>query len=205
MEASLAWKNTSGFWALPRRVGASGVSARRRWASIHAGSTRASSWPRESSRTLATSCEVRKPSKKCSTGTRDPSASVCETAARSWASCTPELDSIVQPVMRAAMTSLWSPKIDSAWVATVRAATWITAGLSSPAILNMSGSMSSRPCEAVNVVARAPRVTAPCTAPAAPASLCISTTVGTLPSRLGTPAPAHWSACSLMAEAGVIG
>ena len=51
------------------------------------------------------------------------------------------------------MTSLWSPKIDSAWVAMARAATWITAGVSSPAILNMLGSISSRPCDAVNVVA----------------------------------------------------
>ena len=51
------------------------------------------------------------------------------------------------------MTSLWSPKIDRACVAIVRAATWITAGVSSPAILNMLGIISSRPCDAVNVVA----------------------------------------------------
>ena len=31
--------------------------------------------------------------------------------------------SIAQPVGRAAITSLWSPKIDRAWVATARAAT----------------------------------------------------------------------------------
>ena len=64
--------------------------------------------------------------------------------------------SIAQPVVRAAITSLWSPKIDSAWVAMVRAATWMTVGVSSPAILNMLGIISSRPCEAVNVVASAP-------------------------------------------------
>ena len=91
------------------------------------------------------------------------------------------------PTARTAMTSLWSPKIESACVATVRAATWMTAGESSPAILNMLGSISSRPCEAVNVVARAPRWTAPWIAPAAPASLCISTTSGTVPHRLGRP------------------
>ncbi len=51
------------------------------------------------------------------------------------------------------MTSLWSPKIESACVARVRAATWMTAGVSSPAILNMLGIIRSRPCDAVNVVA----------------------------------------------------
>jgi hypothetical protein len=41
-------------------------------------------------------------------------------------------------------------------VAIVRAATWMTVGVSSPAILNMFGIMRSRPCDAVNVVASAP-------------------------------------------------
>ena len=50
------------------------------------------------------------------------------------------------------MTSLWSPKIESACVAIARAATCITNGVSSPAILNMSGSISSSPCDAVKVV-----------------------------------------------------
>ena len=98
---------------------------------------------------------------------------------------------MAQPVDRAAITSLWSPKIDSAWVAMARAATWITAGISSPAILNMLGSISSKPCEAVKVVARAPRVAAPCRVPAAPASDCISMTSGTMPSRFGRPSVAH--------------
>ena len=80
--------------------------------------------------------------------------------------------------MRQAITSLWSPKIDRAWVATVRAVTWKTVEVSSPAILNMLGIISNRPCEAVNVVVRAPPCSEPCTAPAAPASLCISTTCG---------------------------
>src|SRR5437870_3346969 len=39
----------------------------------------------------------------------------------------------------------------------------------------MSGSISRRPCDAVNVVAREPACSAPWIAPAAPASLCIST------------------------------
>ena len=51
------------------------------------------------------------------------------------------------------MTSEWSPKIDSACVASARAATCMTTGVSSPAILYMFGTISSRPCEAVNVVA----------------------------------------------------
>ena len=50
------------------------------------------------------------------------------TSAKSCASCTELAHSIAQPVVRACITSLWSPKIDSACVATVRAATWITAG-----------------------------------------------------------------------------
>ncbi len=152
-----------------------------------------------------TSCDVRKPSKKCMTGIRVASVTAWDTAAKSCASWTVLADSIVQPVDRAAITSLWSPKMLRAWVARVRAATWITAGVSSPASLNMFGSMSSRPCDAVNVVASAPRVAAPCSAPAAPASDCISITSGTAPSRFGVPAPAHASANSPIGEAGVIG
>ena len=57
--------------------------------------------------------------------------------------------------------------------------------VSSPAILYMFGIISSRPCDAVNVVASAPLCSAPCSAPAAPPSLCISTTAGTVPHTLG--------------------
>jgi hypothetical protein len=103
------------------------------------------------------------------------------------------------------MTSLWSPKIDSACVATVRAATCSTHGVSSPAILNMFGIISSRPCEEVKVVASEPVCSAPCTAPAAPASLCISTTCGTVPQRFGFFFEAHSSDHSPMGDEGVIG
>ncbi len=107
------------------------------------------------------------------------------------ASCT-ELDaSMAKPVARAAITSLWSPKMDSAWVARERAATWKTVGVSSPAILYMLGIMRRRPWDAVKVVASAPVRSAPCRAPAAPPSLCISITVGTVPQRLGRCAAAH--------------
>ena len=95
--------------------------------------------------------------------------------------------------------------MESACVASVRAATWITVGVSSPAILNMFGIMRSRPCDAVNVVLSAPFCSAPWSAPAAPPSDCISITSGTLPHRLGFPAAAQSSACSAIGDAGVIG
>jgi hypothetical protein len=67
------------------------------------------------------------------------------------------------------------------------------------------GIISSRPCDAVNVVVSAPLCSAPCSAPAAPPSLCISTTVGTPPQTVRLPSLAHWSASSAIGEDGVIG
>ncbi len=148
---------------------------------------------------------VRKPSKKCRNGTRVRKVAACDTSAKSCASWTDEAHSIAQPVGRAAMTSLWSPKMESACVATLRAATCRTTGDSSPASLYMLGIISSRPCEAVKLVASAPFCTAPCRAPAAPASDCISTTSGTVPHTFVRPAADHSSAYSPMGEAGVIG
>ena len=136
---------------------------------------------------------------------RDSSVAAWAISAKSWASWTDDEQRSANPVPRAAITSLWSPKIESAWVATARAATWKTVGVSSPAILYMSGSIRSRPCEAVNVVAREPAWSAPWIAPAAPASLCISTTDGTAPQVFARPAAAQLSASSPIAEAGVIG
>jgi hypothetical protein len=69
----------------------------------------------------------------------------------------------------------------------------------------MLGSISSSPWLAVKVVPIAPRVTAPCNVPAAPASLCISITSGTAPHRFVPPLALHSSASSPMGEAGVIG
>src|SRR3974390_3171962 len=86
-----------------------------------------------------------------------------------------------------------------------RAATWNTEGVSSPAILYMFGIISSRPCEAVNVVVSAPLCSAPWRAPAAPPSLCISTTVGTLPHTFGRLWLDHSSASSAIGDDGVIG
>ena len=69
----------------------------------------------------------------------------------------------------------------------------------------MFGIISSRPCDAVNVVLSAPPCSAPCSAPAAPPSLCISTTVGTVPQTLARSWLAHSSASSAIVEDGVIG
>ena len=128
---------------------------------------------------------MRKPSKKCTNGTRVRSVAAWATRARSWASCTEADDSSAKPVWRTAITSWWSPNIERPCAAIDLAATWITAAVNSPAILYMFGIINSRPCDEVNVVANAPPCKAPCSAPAAPPSLCISTTVGTVPHTLG--------------------
>ena len=54
---------------------------------------------------LETSCEVRKPSKKCRKGMRDSSVAACAISARSIASCTEFDDSSANPVARTAMAS----------------------------------------------------------------------------------------------------
>ena len=92
---------------------------------------------------------------------------------------------------RTAKAVEWSPKIESACVASVRAVTCIVAGVSSPAILNMLGIISSRPCDAVNVVPKAPACNAPWSAPAAPPSLCSSSTMGNAPQRFFFPSERH--------------
>jgi hypothetical protein len=69
----------------------------------------------------------------------------------------------------------------------------------------MLGIISSRPCDAVNVVVRAPVVREPWTAPAAPASDCISVTIGTEPQILSWPAALLVSQISAMGEEGVMG
>ena len=151
------------------------------------------------------SCEVRKPSKKWMNGTRVRSVAACATSARSCASWTEADASSANPVWRTAITSEWSPKIDSPCAARDRAATCSTVEVSSPAILYMFGIIRSRPCDAVNVVLRAPPCSAPWSAPAAPPSLCISMTVGTVPQMLVRPWLAHSSASSAIVEEGVIG
>ena len=138
-------------------------------------------------------------------GTRARRVTAWATAAKSCASWTDAEQSMANPVWRQAMTSEWSPKIDRACVARARAVTCMTKGVSSPAILYMLGIISSRPCDAVNVVHRAPACSAPCTAPAAPPSDCISTTRCTAPHTFARPAADHSSDSSPMADEGVIG
>jgi hypothetical protein len=81
----------------------------------------------------------------------------------------------------------------------------MTIGVSSPAIFYMLGIMSSKPCDDVKVVVSEPVCNAPCTAPAAPPSLCISTTEGTVPQMFGFPADDQASADSPMGDEGVMG
>ena len=95
--------------------------------------------------------------------------------------------------------------MDRACPATARAATWNTPGKSSPAILYMLGIMSRRPCEAVKVEVSAPPTRKPWTAPAAPASDCISRMATTWPIRFFLPWAAHSSASSPMTDDGVMG
>jgi len=126
--------------------------------------------------------------------------------AKSITSCTLLEQRKAQPVERQDITSEWSPKIDRAWAAMARAETWNTVEVNSPAILNMLGIISSRPWEAVKVVVNAPACRAPCTAPAAPPSDCISTTEGTLPLGCSShPTALLASEISPITEDGVIG
>ena len=69
----------------------------------------------------------------------------------------------------------------------------------------MLGIISSRPCEAVNVEVRAPLCNDPCTAPAAPASDCISTTLTVSPKIFLRPWAAHSSTSSAIVDDGVMG
>ena len=55
------------------------------------------------------------------------------------------------------------------------------------------------------MLATAPAETAPCTAPAAPPSLCISTTSGTAPQMFGRFAAMYSSAFSPIGDEGVMG
>ena len=106
VEASRAWKNTSGFWAVPRITGAVGRRRRSRCSSIASFDTSERTVSSSSSSTRLISCEVRNPSKKCRNGTRVRRVAACDTAAKSWASWTELAHNIANPVERAAMTSL---------------------------------------------------------------------------------------------------
>ena len=82
---------------------------------------------RSSSSSTARSCRLRARcgSRQRNAGTECATRSVaaCAISAKSMASCTEFEHSMAKPVARAAITSLWSPKIDSACAASERAAT----------------------------------------------------------------------------------
>ena len=120
-------------------------------------------------------------------------------------SCTLPVASIAKPVLRQLITSLWSPKIDSACAPTVRAATCSTPGRRSPAMRCSTGIISIRPCDDVKLVASAPVCSAPCTAAAAPASDCISISRTVWPNRFFFPFADHTSVLPAIGEDGVIG
>ena len=68
------------------------------------------------------------------------------------------------------------------------------------------GTLGSDAAAAANLdVASDPVCSAPCMAPAAPPSLCISMTCGIVPHALGTASEAHWSAHSPIGDEGVMG
>ena len=93
----------------------------------------------------------------------------------------------------------------NAWLANARADTLNTPGNCSPATLYKLGIIRSNPCDAVNVVVNAPADKEPCTAPAAPASDCISVTCTVCPKIFSLPSVAHSSTCSGITDDGVIG
>ena len=90
-------------------------------------------------------------------------------------------------------------------VAKALAATWKTAGNLSPTILYILGIISNNPCDAVYVVPNAPLWSIPWSAPAAPASDCISITFTFSPNIFFFPCATHSSICSAIGDDGVIG
>ena len=104
-DASRPWKNTSGFCAVPRTTGASGVNPRARNSTTSVSRTidRMSSFV--SRAIFDTSWLVRNPSKKWTNGTRERKVAAWATKAKSWASCTLVEHSCAQPVERACITS----------------------------------------------------------------------------------------------------
>ena len=93
----------------------------------------------------------------------------------------------------------------SACDAKALADTWNTPGKFSPAILYMFGTINNKPCDAVNVDAKAPATKAPCTEPAAPPSDCNSVTCTVSPNKFLRPSAAQTSIASGIGDDGVIG
>ena len=83
-----------------------GVMARARKAAMSLSSTIARNTASSINSILETSCDVRKPSKKCTKGRLDRHDAICEMSAQSIVSCTELAQSMAQPVERQAITSL---------------------------------------------------------------------------------------------------
>src|ERR1019366_3556522 len=81
----------------------SGLSARARCARTRSSSIIARISASPSTLTVLISCEVRKPSKKCTKGTRDRSVAACAISAASCASWTEPDDNRAKPVVRGDM------------------------------------------------------------------------------------------------------
>ena len=199
------WKYTSGFWFVPLITGWSGFNP-------YLLNLSNASWSINPSRSLLSitsifcnSCEILNPSKKFIKGICAFMADRCATADKSITSCTEPSQSIAIPVCLAAITSWWSPKILNEDVAIALAATWTTPGSLSPTSLYKFGIISNNPWDAVYVVPRVPACKAPWSAPAAPASDCISTTFTGWPKIFFLPLATHSSTCSAIGDEGVIG
>ena len=112
---------------------------------------------------------------------------------------------MAKPVPRQAITSEWSPKIESACIARERADTWKTVEVSSPAILNIFGIISSNPWEAVNVVLSEPDCQCAMNCTGSSAFGLHFHHRGTVPQRFGLLAADQASENSPMLDEGVIG
>src|SRR5579875_1484098 len=85
--------------------GCSGLSARARCARTRSSRIMLRISSSESKYRVLSSCDVRKPSKKCRKGTRDFSVAAWAISAESWASCTEPDASMAKPALRTAITS----------------------------------------------------------------------------------------------------
>ena len=126
-------------------------------------------------------------------------------AAKSWASCTEFEHRSAKPVCRQAITSEWSPNIERAWVANVRAVTCMVKGDQLTGDLVHVGDHQE---QALGGRERGRQ--RPCLEGAVHSPGCASLRLhlghlGTTPQRFVLPRLAHSSQNSAMGELGVIG
>ena len=113
--------------------------------------------------------------------------------------------SIAHPGARQAMTFSWSPKMERACVAMARAAMWNTVDVELPGDFVHVGDHEKQSLGRGKGRRERARGGRPCTAPAAPASDCISTTEGMVPQIFFVPSADSSSATSPIVDEGVIG